>query len=273
MSSDGVPGQERAWIWRYLLAAHAARTVVTGFAFYVAILTTDEIPVAGQLSVGLAAVGFAWTLGLLIARLPIDRLLERHPRLIWLDATVLVGLMLIDKPWDAMGAVPFGAFLLLVVYARPQQILLLMGAMAMLQYLPRLVLEAADWRYADLTPPVSPADWLTAYVGPLFAGTVCWALCVLVAGVRRASADWLAAEAALTEAHVRQADARARRALADRLHETISQAVRAIPLRLDGPGGGDLGPEAVALRQEIGRLALSIRPQVQRVAERLRRDA
>lgn len=272
MSAVDARGGGRAWVVRYLLAAHASRVVVASFALYVAARTTNEIPVAGTLSVALAAAGVAWTLALALAWRPLDRLLARWPRLVWLDAAVLTGLMLVDKPWDAMIAVPYGAFLLLVVYGSPLGILALTAAMALVQYAPKLVLSAVDWRYAELCPPVNSADWLTAYVGPVFAGTICWALCVLVSGVRRASAEWDEAQAALTEAYIRRADARARRALADRLHETISQAVRAIPLRLDGHPGAELEPEALRLREEIAAFSLRLRPRVQSAARRLRAD-
>jgi len=268
-----IAAGERAWLWRYLRAAHAARVVVAGFAVFVAVRTTDEIPVAGRFHIALAAAALAWTLALAIACRPLDRMLRRCPRLIWLDSVVLVGLALADKPWDAMVAVPYGAFLLLVVYGSPVGLAVLTVALALLQYVPKIALSAVGWRYAGLCPPVTTADWMTAYVGPLVAGTICVALCVLVNGVQKASADWDRAERVGTEAQVRGADARARRAVAERLHETISQAVRAIPLRLDGPAPAGLGDDAVRLRAGIAGLAREVRPQVQRVARELRAEA
>lgn len=263
-------GRDRDWVWRYLMAAHGARSAVAGFALYVAARTTEEIPVAGWFSVALAAVGLVWVLTLAAFARPLDRLVRRRRGLIWADAAVLLTLSLLNKPWDAMVAVPFGAFLLLVIYGTPRGILALMALMSLLQYLPKLVLEAIDWRYADLCPPTSSAEWMTAYVGPVFAGTICWALCVLVAGVRRASDEWEHAQLSLTEAELRRADLRARRAVADRLHETISQAVRAIPLRLDSDPPPVVGEEAQQLRSRIAELAIELRPKVQRAARVLR---
>jgi hypothetical protein len=272
--SDGTRSDrtrsDRAWVWRYLIAAHAARVFVALFALYVAARTTEEIPVAGWLSVTCAAAGVAWTLGLALSARPLDRLLTTRPRLVFVDSGVLVGLSLIDKPWDAMVAVPFGAYLLLVVYGKPRWILGLIIAMASLQYLPKIILEALDWRYAELVPPTSSAEWLTAYVGPVFAGTICWALCVLVAGVTTATRRWDEAQRSLTEAHVRRENARARRALADRLHETISQVARAIPLMLDSAEPDGMSDEARRLRAEITRLSLRLRPQIQVAARALR---
>ncbi len=263
-------GRDREWVWRYLMAAHGARAAVAGFALYVAARTTEEIPVAGWFSVALAAIGLVWVLTLAAFARPLDRLVRRRRGLIWADAAVLMTLSLLNKPWDAMVAVPFGAFLLLVIYGTPRGILALTVLMSLLQYVPKLVLEAVDWRYAELCPPTSSAEWMTAYVGPVFAGTICWALCVLVAGVRRASGEWELAQLSLTEAEIRRADLRARRAVADRLHETISQVVRAIPLRLDSDSPPAVGDEAQQLRSRITELALQLRPSVQRAARTLR---
>lgn len=265
-----VPWDERAWIRRYLSAAHIARVAVAGFALFVAAETTDEIPVAGSLSIALAGAGLAWTLVTALAARPLGRRLGRRPRLILVDSAVLTALALADKPWDAMVAVPYLSFLLLVVYARPVVLAVITVVVAVLQYVPRLLLEAIDWRYAELCPPVTTADRLTAYVGPLFAGTICWALCILVTGVRRATADWQRAQASAAEAELRRANARARLALADRLHGTISQTLRAIPLRLDGPPPADASCEALGARSQIIERALALRPAVQQIARRLR---
>lgn len=260
----------RAWVWRYLLAAHAARFVVAAFALYVAARTTEEIPVAGWLSVVCASLGVAWVAGLGIFARRVDHLLRTRPRLLWVDPAVLIGLSLVNKPWDAMVAVPFGAFLLFVVYGTPRKIVGLIIAMATLLYLPKALLVALDWRYADLCPPTNTAEGLSAYVGPVFAGTICWALCVLVAGVSETTREWDEAQRALDQAERRRADARARRAIADRLHETISQVARAIPLMLDSSAPSELGDEARRLRSDISSLALRLRPQVQVAARALR---
>lgn len=260
----------RAWVWRYLLAAHAARFVVVVFALYVAARTTGEIPVAGWLSVLCAVLAVVWVGVLGLAARRVDHLLKSRPRLIWVDPAVLIGLSLIDKPWDAMVAVPFGAFLLFVVYGTPRKMVALMIAMAGIIYLPKAILVLVDWRYAALCPPTNTAEGLSAYVGPVFAGTICWALCVLVAGVSDATREWDDAQQAVNQAERRRSDARARRAIADRLHETISQVARAIPLMLDSRAPDELDDEGLRIRSEISGLALRLRPQVQVAARALR---
>lgn len=122
----------------------------------------------------------------------------------------------------------------------------------------------------DLVPPVSNTEWLTVYVGPAFCGTVAWALCSLYSGVQAELDARESAAKSLMDARAQASRLAARQHLANRLHETLSQVVRAIPFRLDGDAPAGIRPATRRLRQEIVDLSLETRPAVQAVARELR---
>lgn len=255
---------------KFLVAVHAARILVGIVSVSIAIVTRDEIPTGQGFAVGCAVAGLVWTVGVAIAWPAIERSFTRHPALLWVDGVVLIGLMLVNKPWDSNVALPYGAFVLLVPYARPLHLAVLVVATSVVQYLPKLVLTSIDWRFAERVPPTTTTEWFTIYVGPLFCGTVAWALCLLFHGIRSEAVAWEAAQSALAQAEARSSHARTRRALANRLHETLSQVVRAIPLGLDGPPPAGLNEQALAARRTTIEVALDARPGVQQVARELR---
>ena len=255
---------------RFIGAAHLGRVALAGISLAVAVTTRDAIPGWTPVGVALACIGFIWVVGLYVQRDAVGRFLARRPGLVWVDFCVLGCLMVLDKPWDSLVAVPYGGFLLLVAYARPVQVAIATLVIAALSYLPKLVLSGVGWRYANRCPPVSAVDWLTAYVGPLFVGTIILTLCILVRGVADTRARWEGAQSAVTAAELRRAEADARRALANRLHETLSQAIRAIPLRLDGSPPDGVSERAIKIRSEIVAAALAARPVIQSAALRLR---
>lgn len=259
-----------AWLGHYLLAIHAGRICLAVACLSVAVLERDEIPLRAPVGVMLAAAALVWSVGVAALWKPVAHVLESRPGLIWLDSAVLIGLSLAEKPWGSLAPLPYGAFALLVPYVRPVQMAAVAIATAMLGYLPRLVLGAGDWRFADRTPPVSGTDWLTLYAGPLCCGAITLALCVLLRGVRNETEAWEREERTLTTVAAHRSELRARATLANRLHETFSQVLRAIPLRLDGEPPAGLVPEAITARSRIVALALSARPAVQQLTRELR---
>lgn len=260
------PGADIPRVRGYLRAAHAARLLVGAGALAVAINTRGEIPGGEALGIALAAVGLAWVAATALLAHPIARLLDAHPRLVLVDPAFLIALVLIDKPWDSLVALPYASFLLLVVYVSPGVLAALVVVAAVGSLAPKIVLSLAGWRHADLTPPFQTTDWVTQVAGPLIAGGITVALCTLVQGVRRASREWEAAEEALTAATVRREETRALLSLASRIHDTIAQVVRAIPLGLDGRPSDGLTPRAAEIRAEAITLSLQMRPELQRLA-------
>lgn len=100
-------------------------------------------------------------------------------------------------------------------------------------------LPVAGWRrapYADMAHPATTIEWLAAYVGPHRHRHDR----VRAPPARRRDPSRGRGMRAGGVARERGAPSRrpgrARRALGGRLHETLSQAFRAIPLRLDAPG-------------------------------------
>ena len=256
----------------YITAVHAARVVIAILSLAIAVDTMDEIPTATFLGVLLPVASIAWTVTVAARWRRIEQLLARRPGAIWVDSVVLVGLTLVDKPWDSLVALPYAAFFLVVPYARPLHLALLVLVSATVSYAPKILLSAVDWRYTNLVPPVTTTEWFTLYVGPVFCGTVALALCLLFHGIRVEATARSRVQEELTRTQIRYAQAHAQTALANRLHETLSQVVRAIPLRLDGNPPEHLPAEAAATRAALINTALDARPAVQQLARDLRSE-
>lgn len=255
---------------QYLRAIHVSRIAIAAVAVLVAVVTIDEIPVGHVAGIAAPVAGLAWMVAVAVRWQWVRRQIDRRPWVVWLDAVVLVGLMVVNKPWDSLIVLPYCSFVLLVPFVRPRAMAVLVVATAVVTYLPKILLTLAGWRYAHLVPPVTTTDWLTVYVGPAFCGTVSWALCSLHAGVQSELTARENAERSLMDARAQASRLVARQRLANRLHETLSQVVRAIPLFLDGEAPTGVAPPAALVRHQIVELALETRPAVQAVARELK---
>ena len=253
----------------YIRAIHTSRIIISAVSVLVAATTLEEIPGYTTFAVAVPVLGFLWMVLVAAAWPKLRVILDHHPALVWCDPAVLVGLMLINKPWDSLVVLPYCSFVFLVPWVRPSLLAVAVLATTVLGYLPKLLVTAADWRFADLVPPVSNVEWFTLYVGPLFCGTVAWALCLLYHGVATEVSAWDGANAALVQTRAAAVRIRTRQDLANRLHETLSQVVRAIPLRLDCDPPAGIDAEASAVRGRIVDLSLEVRPAVQAVARDL----
>lgn len=259
---------------RYVAAVHIARITFGVNALTVATTNRSRLPGLEPVGVWLGAVALSWSLFWALAFFrKVGRADNYRPGFLWLDFGLLVGLMVLDKPWDSLTALPYGAVALLVPYARPRQILIGGAIAALLTYLPKVVALSLDWRYAALCAPVSLSDWMTDYVGPIFAATIGSVIALLLVRVRAATGRLDATQQSAAQAELDAAEASARRLLASRLHDTFSQAIRAIPLRLDGQGPDGLSPQATAIRKQVVATALAGRPAAQRLARELRGPA
>lgn len=256
----------------YVAAVLAGRVLIAAVSLAVALDTRADIPIDAPVAPLVATAALCWCLITAAAWPALSQALEQRPNLVWVDTVVIVALMLAAKPWDSLVALPYGAFALLVPYVRPLSLAVAVGVTALASYAPKLLLVAVGWRHAHLAVPVNRLDWLTLCVGPIITGAVAFALCLLINRIRDELLAWEGAEAAATAAEAARARSAARRALAARLHETLSQAVRAIPLRFDdGPPEG-VSARFLHLRDEALRVAARLRPSVQALARDLQDD-
>ena len=276
----GMPGtiaQARAEFDRgvshYVRAIHLSRIAIAAVTVMVALVTVDEIPVGHPFAIGAPIVGLVWMIVVAACWDEIRRQLVIRPWIIWMDPLVLLGLMVVNKPWDSLIVLPYCSFVLLVPFVRPRAMAVLVVVTAIATYLPKILLTLVGWRYAHLVPPVTTTDWPTVYVGPAFCGTVSWALCSLHAGVQSELTARESAERSLMDARAQASRLVARQRLANRLHETLSQVVRAIPLFLDGEAPKGITSAATVVRRQIIELALDTRPAVQSVARELKEVA
>lgn len=270
MTSKRQDEQLEASTRGYVAVIHLARVAIAAVSLAIAIDTRDVTPFPATVGIWLASAAVGWTLLLAVSWRRIEQRIARWPRLIWLDGVVMVTLSLADKPWDSLVAMPYCSFVLLVPFVRPRHLALFVVVTAGLVYVPKLVALAIDWQHTEVVPPASTIGWLTLYVGPLFCGTVAWALCLLFSGIRSGIRERENARLELFEAEARHAVVSARIALANGLHETLSQVVRAIPLRLDGPPPVGLVSEALRTRDQIIETALRTRPALQQLSAELR---
>lgn len=254
---------QELWVGRYLRAVHLGRIGIAIAALVVACMTYGEVPTTVPWTIVFACIGVAWVTGIALAARPLARLLDRRPRLIWVDTGVLVGLMLIDRPVDSMVAMPYGAFGLLVPFVTPLALGAAVGAVVVLGYLPRVVAHALDWQYADLVPPTNTLEWATIYVGPVFAGSISVALCVLMRGVRAAHAERLRVQKEAEAARAAASDAQARRAIVEGIHSSISATVRLVPIVVRQNPDLALNEETAQLRASLIEASSTLRGDFQ----------
>ncbi len=255
---------------RFLTAAHIGRITVGIIGVIVA--TTAPGRPTGQrwIDVTITVDAFVWILGLAIIAKPLRELLTKRPGLIWIDTTVLLVLYIADKPWDSLAAIPYAALSLLTPYVRPAAILIATALATIGGYLPKLTLLALGSPDADHVAPISTAEMLTLYIAPLIGGIFVWGTCTLLHQVRGTIRRYENAQDDLLRAEKRRADATARHDLADQLHDAISGAIRAIPLRLDGLPPSGAGVRAVELRSAVSAAALRARPATQELSRQIR---
>lgn len=254
---------EEVWVGRYLRAVHLGRIGIAIAALVVACMTYGEIPTEIPWTIVFAVIGLLWVTGVALAARKLARMVDRRPWLIWVDTCVLIGLMLIDRPVDSMVAMPYGAFALLVPFVTPLALTGAVGAVVVLGYLPRIVAHAVDWQYADRVPPTNTLEWATMYVGPVFAGSISIALCVLMRGVRGAQRERIRAESEAQAARVAASDAQSRRAIADGIHSSISSTARLVTYVLAQIPTTGHDATTQALRASVTEAAMALREDLQ----------
>lgn len=260
---------EDLWVSRYLRAVHLGRIGIAIAALVVACMTYGEIPTRIPWTIVFAIIGLVWVSAIALLARPLGRLLDRRPRLIWIDTAVLVGLMLIDRPVDSMVAMPYGAFGLLVPFVAPLALTAAVCSVVVLGYMPRIVAHAVDWQYADLVPPTNTLEWATIYVGPVFAGSISIALCVLMRGVRGFQRERIRVEQEAQTARDAAYDAQARRAIVEGIHSSISLTVRLVPLVVAKIPEDERDAQTVELREELIETAGALREEFQTYAKTL----
>lgn len=218
-----------------------------------------------------SVVALVWIVITALAAAPIARWVKGRPSVAWVDPIVLCVLMGVAKIYgDALLAMPYAAYVLLVAYMRPRRIIFATLFTIVLAYLPKLILIGIGSDLAPQTTPLDAGDWLTSYVGPIFAGITTWALCTLMVELQNTTMSYEALQDAVDRAEASRAGVSARQQLAARLHDTVSQVVRAIPLRLSDPGPNGESDQAAHIRREAVAVARSIRPELQSFALELR---
>ena len=267
---EDLTGRLEGGVRAFIRAAHLGRVALGGIGMIVA-LDADGRPTGNRwIDTGLTIGAMLWVCSLALLSSRLDTILRRRPRLIWIDTVVVLGLIAVDKPWDSLAALPYAALAFLVPYVRPAGLLAATAVAVVTGYVPKLVALVAAPADAGHIAPTTTADLLTAYIGPMIGGVFAWGACTLLHQVRQATARYEDAQQALTVAEERRAEIDARHALADQLHDTISQSIRAIPLRLDGPPPTGLSPLLLRTRSEIIATANSARPASRVLAKRLR---